>query len=601
MEKAEILRQTNGGLDIFRHYIPGDWCVGKLFRNPFYKDTHASFHIYYDKHSATYRMKDFDNPAYSGDCFTLVAMLSGRNCKDKKDFVAVMETIAQDMNLFLSKAGHDCVSPMAILVSNPVTVPVSARSSFTLSERAFTPAELEWWNAYGITLEVLQHYRVSAVSQILFGSGKRCTSTPAEPIFSYRFQEGRQCTAKLYLPCSRNRFMYKNKVEGQLFGLDRLPATGETAILTGGEKDVLTLASLGFPAFCLNSETATLDAALLKGLKERFHRVIVLYDTDETGLRSSENLCALHALRRIKLPLQGSKTEKDISDYVKMELAKGVSRQEVAEQLRKWVEDADSAEEKALEPYLICYDHPPVQPDRVLSIGFQSVASAGGLVCITGGPGTGKSNYAAAILSGTLHTVLGESIDTLGIRVSPNVAQKAVLLFDTEQSRYQSFENYDRIMKRAGVAVPPEYLKVMNLCSISRRKREAFIESSLRIFAQKHKGIYCTVIDGLADLIGSANDEDEAVRIVEWAQGLAEQYQMVLISIVHTAGLPEKVRGHLGSELTRKASAVIDIEVDKKSGNSLVKVLKLREGNAAKAGVCAFGWDEEKKMHVSCA
>lgn len=138
----------------------------------------------------------------------------------------------------------------------------------------------------------------------------------------------------------------------------------------------------------------------------------------------------------------------------------------------------------------------------------------------------------------------------------------------------------------------------MNLCRIPRREREAFIEKALDMAAKRHKGIYCTVIDGLADLISYANDE--AVRIVEWAQGLAEKYRMVFISIVHTAGLPEKVRGHWGSELTRKASVVIDIEVDWKSGNSVVKVLKLCEGSPAMAGISMFGWDEKKKMHVSC-
>jgi len=301
------------------------------------------------------------------------------------------------------------------------------------------------------------------------------------------------------------------------------------------------------------------------------------------------------------LPLEGSKTEKDISDYVKKELVRGLSFEEITLQFRAWVDECKSAVEEAQETYLIRLDVPPAQPYRVLSMGFQSVASAGGLVCITGGPGTGKSNYAGAIVSGTLHTVLEESIDTLGIQVSPNVERKAVLLFDTEQSDHQSFDNLKRVLARAGVARQPDYLQVMNLCRMPRSERQAFIEKSLEYAAGKYNGIYCMVIDGLADLIGSANDEDEAVRIVEWAQGLAEKYQMVLISIVHTAGLPEKVRGHLGSELTRKASAVIDIETDKKSGNSLVKVLKLREGSAAQAGMCMFGWDEKVKMHVTCA
>lgn len=118
-----------------------------------------------------------------------------------------------------------------------------------------------------------------------------------------------------------------------------------------------------------------------------------------------------------------------------MKLAEGISADEVAAQFRVWIEGTESPEEEALEPYLIRHSLSPVKPDRILSIGFQSVASAGGVVCITGGSGTGKSNYAAAILSGTLHTVLGNCIDTLGIRVSPNVERKAVLLLDTEQSQ----------------------------------------------------------------------------------------------------------------------------------------------------------------------
>ncbi|MCD7925379.1 MAG: AAA family ATPase [Bacteroides sp.] len=600
MEKAEILRQTNGGLDVFRHYVPGQWNVGKLFKNPFYHDTHASFNIYYDKHSATYRMKDFGNPDYDGDCFTLVAMLNGRNCTDKEDFVTVMDTITHDMNLFLStksKAGHAC-APSTVIAS-------AVRSSSTgmrINERAFTASELDWWKAYGITPDVLARYRVTAVSDVEFANGARLVATAELPVFSYRFHSGEECTQKLYSPySSRNRFMYPKKVDGQLFGYDRLPPTGEAVVLTGGEKDVLTVSSLGIPAFCLNSETATLDEALLTGLRERFQKVIVLYDTDETGLRASEKLWKLHSLHRIVLPLEGSKTEKDISDYVKKELVRGLSFEEITLQFRAWVDECKSAVEEAQEPYLIRLDVPPAQPYRVLSMGFQSVASAGGLVCITGGPGTGKSNYAGAIVSGTLHTVLEESIDTLGIQVSPNVERKAVLLFDTEQSNHQSFDNLKRVLARAGVARQPDYLQVMNLCRMPRSERQAFIEKSLEYAAGKYNGIYCMVIDGLADLIGSANDEDEAVRIVEWAQGLAEKYQMVLISIVHTAGLPEKVRGHLGSELTRKASAVIDIETDKKSGNSLVKVLKLREGSAAQAGMCMFGWDEKVKMHVTCA
>lgn len=587
MNKDEILRMTNGGLNVFRRYVPGDWREGKNFINPFYKDTHASFSIYKDKKTGDYRMKDFGNPDYSGDCFALVALLEGRRCSDKADFVAVMEKISNDLNLAVpAKSSY---------------LPSSRRISAT-AERPLTASELDWWAKFGITADVLQRYHVSAVSEIAFPQGRK-KATAAEPVFLYHFTGSGQSTRKLYAPCSLHRFFYLSKYDNQYFGFEQLPSKGETVLLTGGEKDVMTLASLGYPAMCLNSETAALDESLLKVLKERFSHILLMYDADETGVRCSEELCrqwgGKYPVDRVLLPLKGEKGEKDISDYACMQLAAGLGREVVAAQLHAWVEQVIYAkEEEAISPYLIRLSQPPVKPEAVLCVNSSTVAAAGGLVCITGGPGSGKSNYASALLAGTLNTVLGD-VDTLGVQVAPNVKQKAVLLFDTEQSEYQSFCNLERLMHRAGVAEQPGNLQLMNLCSMPRHERQVFIEKALESASRRFHGVYCAVIDGLADLIGSANDEEEAVRIVEWAHRLAEHYHMVLITVVHTAAMPDKVRGHLGSELTRKASAVVDIESDKRSGNSVVKMLKMREGSVRDAGMTMFGWSERMKMHVS--
>lgn len=609
MNKDEILRLTNGGLDVFRYYVPGNWHVGKTFLNPFYKDTHASFCIYKNKKTSDYCMKDFGNPDYSGDCFSLVALLEGRRCADKADFVAIMDKISVDLNLAVdvsTKAAPvsgrmtPSVAPAALPQPKPL-LPSSRRISATAGH-PLSAIELEWWAKFGITADVLNLYRVSAVSEIVFPQGcKRSTAT--EPVFLYRFSGSVQSTCKLYAPGSSHRFFYLSKYDNQYFGFEQLPSKGETVIVTGGEKDVMTLASMGLPAFCLNSETAAMDESLLKQLQGRFAHIVLMYDADETGVRCSSELCrqwgAKYPLSRVQLPLKGTKEEKDVSDYVRSQLAAGLGRGAVAARLHAWIQQVTYAkEEEAIAPYLIRMSQPPVKPEVVLRINYSTMAAAGGVVCITGGSGTGKSNYAGAILSGTLNTVLGE-IDTLGVQVAPNVEQKAVLLFDTEQSGYQSYENLERLLARAGMAEQPEYLQVANLCPMPRNERQAFIEHTLEVESHRHGGVYCAVIDGLADLIGSANDEEEAVRIVEWAHRLAEKYRMVLITIVHTAGLPEKVRGHLGSELTRKASAVVDIETDKRSGNSVVKVLKLREGSVRDAGMSMFGWNEGRKMHVS--
>lgn len=90
-------------------------------------------------------------------------------------------------------------------------------------------------------------------------------------------------------------------------------------LITGGEKDVLSLSSHGFSAICFNSETAKIPHLVMDQLVKRFGQIVFLYDVDATGRRESaqrvEELQSRYPVSRIDLPLAGSKQEKDVSDY----------------------------------------------------------------------------------------------------------------------------------------------------------------------------------------------------------------------------------------------------------------------------------------------
>ena len=75
--KEEILEHTNRGLEVFSFYMPIDFVPKRNFRNPLYEDKRASCNIYLDTKSQCYRMKDFGNEAYSGDCFWFAATMLG--------------------------------------------------------------------------------------------------------------------------------------------------------------------------------------------------------------------------------------------------------------------------------------------------------------------------------------------------------------------------------------------------------------------------------------------------------------------------------------------------------------------------------------------
>lgn len=77
--------------------MPIEFTPKRNFRNPLYEDKRASCNIYLDAKSQSYRMKDFGNEAFSGDCFWFAASMLGLDVRT--DFKKVLATIIEDLNL----------------------------------------------------------------------------------------------------------------------------------------------------------------------------------------------------------------------------------------------------------------------------------------------------------------------------------------------------------------------------------------------------------------------------------------------------------------------------------------------------------------------
>ena len=55
IDKKQVLALTQGGRNVFSHYLGSEVNLHKNFRSPFYDDKRASCHIYYDRKSASYK------------------------------------------------------------------------------------------------------------------------------------------------------------------------------------------------------------------------------------------------------------------------------------------------------------------------------------------------------------------------------------------------------------------------------------------------------------------------------------------------------------------------------------------------------------------
>ena len=603
--KEEILSRTNKGLEVFCFYMPTDFVPKRNFRNPLYDDKRASCNIYLDSKSDCYRMKDFGNDAYSGDCFWFAATMLGLDVR--KDFVKVLETIVRDLQLNVHierKRRYEqrtmVMKPPKPIIQQPPkeTKLMEEKKWYKQIEQSFGAEELDYWSQYGIDVKTLQRFHVKALTRYesISNQGKPFTlvSTLEEPIFAYCMGK----FVKVYRPKSKLRFLYGGeKVDDYVFGFQQLPSKGDMIFITGGEKDVLSLTAHGFNAICFNSESAQIPENIIEGLQLRFRHIIILYDSDETGIREAKRqteALTQYKVLSLTLPLQGNKSEKDVSDY----FALGNGSEDLKALLSDIFTQMYAQTMMILQSCEIDYDNPPDASKSVVAVNGVPLGTQDNLFCITGGEGTGKSNYIAAILAGTLGTERLDAEQTLGLEVTPNPKGLAVLHYDTEQSEAQLHKNLGKTLRRASLTSVPDFYHSLYLASLSRKDRLKLIRESMDLFHHKHGGIHLVVIDGIADLIRSANDETESIAIVDELYRLAGIYNTCIICVLHFVPNGIKLRGHIGSELQRKAAGILSIEKDENPEFSVVKALKVRDGSPLDVPMTLFGWDKALDMHV---
>lgn len=594
------MQATDRGLSVFRHYLPVPFRIGKKFLNPLYKDTKASCNVYYDRRHSVYKMKDFGNEEYSGDCFELVGTMTGLSCRNAKDFVEIMRIIDHDLHLGLADSYENCVDTSSVQVVCPPTPEqvIKKIRPYNIVPRAFNETDRIFWSKSRITEHTLNKYNVrplhsfSSVNQE--GKSYTLTETAQEPMYGYVGDK----YIKIYRPRSEMRFLYAGDLgDNYCFGLDQLSAKGDLLFITGGEKDVMSLAANGFHAICFNSETTVIPTSVLMLLSYRFKHIVLLYDMDKTGLEVSakrQEELKPFALKRLLLPLSGTKEEKDVTDY----FALGHTHDDLLKLFLNHLDSLYKEDMSALKSCELDFNNPPPVAQTIVSVNGVPLGTQGNLLCITGGEGTGKSNYVAALIAGAVKPENAEGIDTLGISIEGNPKGKAVLFYDTEQSEVQLYKNVSTLLRRCGRDTMPEWFKAYCLTGMSRKERLKSIVLCMDKFHYQYGGIHLVVIDGIADLIRCANDEAESIAVVEELYRLAGIYNTCIVTVLHFIPNGLKLRGHLGSELQRKAAAILSIEKDTKPAVSVVKALKVRDGSPLDVPLMQFAWDKEKAMHA---
>lgn len=137
------------------------------------------------------------------------------------------------------------------------------------------------------------------------------------------------------------------------------------------------------------------------------------------------------------------------------------------------------------------------------------------------------------------------------------VGKKFVLYFDTEQSRFDCVVNGKRVESIMGEK--RENFGIFNLREYTPNERCELIGFALE---KLKSNLGFVVIDGIADLVNSINDEVEASKVVSLLMKWSKVYKCHIVTVIHQNKGDNYATGHLGSAILKKAEAIISVTKD---------------------------------------
>jgi hypothetical protein len=239
---------------------------------------------------------------------------------------------------------------------------------------------------------------------------------------------------------------------------------------------------------------------------------------------------------------------------------------------------------------------PDIKPEPlnpIFRLGNHIVGTVGNIGSVGGQGKSGKT----ALLTAIIAAPMDPEGDVFGLE-SHNPNGYALIHLDTEQSS-QDRDSIVRVaLERAGKECPKWFFSY-HLLDLPIEQRLPALERALIRHNREQGGIHSVALDGIADFLPDPNDTAASFAMVERLHQLANEYQTFILCALHFNPSTEgKMRGHLGSQLERKAETNLRLEKDT-NGITTIFADRARHCLIPKADGPRFKWDDRAGMHLS--
>lgn len=223
------------------------------------------------------------------------------------------------------------------------------------------------------------------------------------------------------------------------------------------------------------------------------------------------------------------------------------------------------------------------------------LSTPGNLLSINALVKHGKSAVLEAMQAAII--TIHDGADCFGFK-SLNPKGLAVLSFDTEQSKADHILHVLRTLRRAGLDRPPPWFHSFFFTGLDLKLLQEATDEAIRRFSHAHHGVHSLFFDGVGDYVSDVNDAAECNAFIGKLHGQAIQLDCTSVGAIHfNPGSDGKARGHLGSQLERKAES--NLRLDKIEEITEIWSDKNRKAPILKGQGPCFTWSDEAQMHVS--
>ena len=241
-----------------------------------------------------------------------------------------------------------------------------------------------------------------------------------------------------------------------------------------------------------------------------------------------------------------------------------------------------------IRPYLLDASEDYPEPYYMLEFNGVPFSTIGGIQAITGQKKNGKTFVLAQLMSAVLAPDSPRVHDNLpGLTVPQRTLEylghlPKVLYVDTEMEKLNSAKVLRRVHWLCGwdMKVPNERLNVLWMRTIEATSNEAAYQKRWRLVKLAIEVLSPDIvfIDGVRDIIGNFNDNDQSAQLVQELMAIAEKRGICIWNVLHLNPRPgnddeSKMRGHLGTELGNKVTDTI-ASIKHKDGNGVTFTVK---------------------------